>query len=1094
MQLAVSNFIKERENGLCLIDMPTGTGKTYQTRKFIKNFLKEKKHKDVDCDLIIYLTPLRKNVDDIYNELKDDFKDDLELFENNALRIYSNYECVLENFLNEDIQNKISSELKRKESFKQLRDKISEYKYLEANTDCFYSGLTTSLKEIRTLYEPNFRKDLEKELNKKYRKKEQRIRALNHEYEWVKILYPSCLTSSKKVLFMTMDKFLVSNDPIIDKSYKFISYLFDKNALVFIDEFDATKNVILNQEIEKCVDYKIDLYKLFSGIVTVLKAKQEPESLFANSDISRKAFENMKEKMLSVEKEYNLDYIFKLEKKDESERYFLFDDYSIHTITNGNKRNYINVDADKKKKQNTIYLSSKNNDGIFERTIYGIKGVINYFIGCCRIMAYEYFNEYNKKAKFIGNENMQIDQAVSTIVDYFDLDSKLAETLETLIISDLTLTKSKKTKELQNKGNDIFSTDFYMNGFKYYDFADDIAHDVSTSIEMSYLNSTPEKFIISLCSEAKVVGLSATASIPTVTGNYNLEYIKDKLGSDYFQISETDFARIKYNVENQLNGDYIINTNKTPFKGNEETNIIAESLFNTSSLKEKYESKFEQYKTDSKNSNYDNIRLGKVLWAIKDFVKKQNSKVMLVLTNRNIKASNSESFSTHFISEFIADVCKELKVHNNVKFHCLFGNEFEKEKEKYQEEVKQNNKVILFSSYPSVGTGQNLQYELLNENEIKEQKDIDSIYIEYPTNRIVHHSSLKEEGNLNKYIYQIEALKMNGEITPKQAMLDIQNAFKQYMNIGLTLPADGKLYNKESINNDAVKVLVQAVGRICRTKNKSSSHEVNIYIDNEIMDKIDFSFMKDRLMNREFKQIVRMSELKPSVKEYPYINRAMDCNARVRNRLSNVLSENKTSWSEDSMNQWKWIRKTVLQYPTISLEKLNELAYSKEGLESIKDFYFIGDEDMLFSTYTYKRDENEGAIISYFKGVKPGDIVVSDKNSRLIELLKNEAVKKRFIENNYALEFKPRRCIILPIVYENIYKGALGEEAGRAILESEGILLEEIKEGDKFEKFDFVLKDNKNVYIDFKNWSLNNIVSSNDEIEKIENKLEKVRG
>lgn len=59
-----------------------------------------------------------------------------------------------------------------------------------------------------------------------------------------------------------MSKFNAVNDPIIDKAYRFISYSKTKGTLVFLDEFDATKAVVLNQEIERCKDYKLNLVKL----------------------------------------------------------------------------------------------------------------------------------------------------------------------------------------------------------------------------------------------------------------------------------------------------------------------------------------------------------------------------------------------------------------------------------------------------------------------------------------------------------------------------------------------------------------------------------------------------------------------------------------------------------------------------------------------------------------------------------------------------------------------------------------------------------------------------------------------------------------
>ena len=148
MQYAVKRFAESKENGLCLVDMPTGTGKTYQTRLFIEKFIRGEFLQETE--LLIYATPLKKNIDDIYNDLQKSFEDDPELFEKNVLRLYSNYECVLEKF--SDVENKIQSSLKKRDSFKQLRNKILAYKQLESAGGFSKELLSTTLKEIRTVY------------------------------------------------------------------------------------------------------------------------------------------------------------------------------------------------------------------------------------------------------------------------------------------------------------------------------------------------------------------------------------------------------------------------------------------------------------------------------------------------------------------------------------------------------------------------------------------------------------------------------------------------------------------------------------------------------------------------------------------------------------------------------------------------------------------------------------------------------------------------------------------------------------------------------------------------------------------------------
>ena len=53
MQCAVEKFVNAKENGLCLIDMPTGTGKTYLTCKILGGFIRGEILQDVKT--IIYL-------------------------------------------------------------------------------------------------------------------------------------------------------------------------------------------------------------------------------------------------------------------------------------------------------------------------------------------------------------------------------------------------------------------------------------------------------------------------------------------------------------------------------------------------------------------------------------------------------------------------------------------------------------------------------------------------------------------------------------------------------------------------------------------------------------------------------------------------------------------------------------------------------------------------------------------------------------------------------------------------------------------------------------------------------------------------------
>lgn len=80
-----------------------------------------------------------------------------------------------------------------------------------------------------------------------------------------------------------------------------------------------------------------------------------------------------------------------------------------------------------------------------------------------------------------------------------------------------------------------------------------------------------------------------------------------------------------------------------------------------------------------------------------------------------------------------------------------------------------------------------------------------------------------------------------------------------------------------------------------------------------------------------------------------------------------------------------------------------------------------------------------------------------------------------------------------PVLFNNIYKGALGETAGKFIFERErGIHLNEITDADKFEFFDFEMSDG--VYVDFKNWKFSYLQDRQITYNEIIRKLEKING
>ena len=102
-------------------------------------------------------------------------------------------------------------------------------------------------------------------------------------------------------------------------------------------------------------------------------------------------------------------------------------------------------------------------------------------------------------------------------------------------------------------------------------------------------------------------------------------------------------------------------------------------------------------------------------------------------------------------------------------------------------------------------------------------------------------------------------------------------------------------------------------------------------------------------------------------------------------------------------------------------------------------------------------------------------------------------MKEHFEKNGWATTFGNKEKIFSPVLFNNIYKGVLGEVAGKFILEQElGIKLKEISDTNKFEVFDYELSNG--IYIDFKHWKNTYNIDRNKAINNINEKLKSING
>lgn len=151
----------------------------------------------------------------------------------------------------------------------------------------------------------------------------------------------------------------------------------------------------------------------------------------------------------------------------------------------------------------------------------------------------------------------------------------------------------------------------------------------------------------------------------------------------------------------------------------------------------------------------------------------------------------------------------------------------------------------------------------------------------------------------------------------------------------------------------------------------------------------------------------------------------------------------------------------MLGYPTAS----RELA---EHNFIVKNFYVELPTKSNCLFYRQEEDFNNVSVSFTKDREHPKRLAMED--SKLAMMLTIPGVKELFEENDWAMEYEPNDYIMTPPLWNNIYKGALGEVVGCFLFERVfKIKLKEIVDPELFELFDFVLP-GTNIYLDFKNW------------------------
>ncbi len=1082
--------MKQQEHGLYLCELPTGNGKTFDSAQAMKEYADSIE----DNSKIIYLTTLNKNLPE--DALKAAYGSE-ELYKRNVLRLRSNFDEVVEKIRDIEVPKGMKTDI-----YEKLHNDVFSYQKAlnEGYADKEY---IRELADRITEGDRQFRYEITRRLKNSFSTKAQRKNAVKKDkkYKWIGELYPAVFTDDYKILLMSVSKFMKRNSILIDASYEFLNSDLIENAVIVIDEFDATKDTIQSELIEKSLATQEDYIQLFRQIYRTLNPNDFSSDMRKAMDQieksgNRNTFVSLMREAEEIAKNYHVRLSIKT-KEDfvDQKQVFLFNDGSFHTVLKEGAqyiRSVLNEDDNRidiffEKKEDFFKNRNKEKDIV----LYSLLREINLFLRHFRLFSIEWARNYMNIVNRFRSEimdAMNLEDAISSILKRLELTSKQRDLL-----------MGETCQMVRNNQESILEDrSFYQAGMEYYEFEDNDSHHDSTNIKIVKVYDTPEKIMLYLAEKATVFGISATAEIDTVIGNYDLGYLKEQLKECFHRTPHDLKEKIRIALEKRwsayTDGDIEVHGE-----------IIASDIqgfhikdYCKTFVDTEYARHAENIITSITNNEYQMIRYCNILKAMCIFNKTEDIQSMLYLGMAlpKIKNPGMDEDVLGKLFKYSQSAVNQM----NSSLYFLRGDNFEQDKEVLQQRLGCGEKIFVMSSYQTIGAGQNLQYKIPKRKKVVQlgefdkndkrylYKDFDALYLGNITNLIVnvYQEEKISSHDLLKMLFHIEELYENGELNyfEKDQMLKL--AFRSYA--GVKPDTSNKLYNLKSVIVQVSRMVLQAVGRMCRTFVKNRN--IYLFAESKLLERLYIGELDKRILPPEMKKIISMREMLGKdylPEEKILLNKAEKISSVCFWDIRRMLAKD---WTMKNMQIWKQLRTLVLQYPTASISdwKNNEYLQKFYITSGVKQNQYIYSQYSDFNNVTIDFGHDKAAFRNSKRAKIKGssdEIVVyemSEKESRLQEILNYSGMKDYFKEKGYALEFQMNEYLMSPVLFHSIYKGALGEVAGKFILNKElGIELKPITKSEYFEFFDYILSDD--VYVDFKNWKFT-YVQDRDEIRK----------
>ena len=751
------------DDGIVLISDATGKGKSYRSAEWIKTMIsKGYKAVVIGNDKSCCRNLMKRYDGSPFNIIM------LESKEENAKKApVVDYSKITDKKLKEYLDN-----------FYNEQNKFKEIEKIKGISNEIYkdsvSKQSSVLLEAKNQVYASFRMLCK---NKKITKEEKdKIKKI------IEPLFPENI-NDYSVIFMTADKFAFGKLDTLDKENHLISHNSLKGKCCFLmDETDACyiRHCRVKAQNALNIDDALFIIQTFYNNNITKEARQHRKKFDSEFE---KEYDEDTDKIISVIKEINPDYhvLENFHFPDEDNTLKMFSSKRGNFLTGKSSEGYIFT----KKNGTNILSKAKKNDG---------KRVdITKMEGNVAKVMFSIFNQFHKQKNKISEiekdwtEEELYSHAISQVLNIGDGNFK-----NKLIQSAIDRQANFRAAD---KESNIKSVCTY--GFRMFNFSNDNGYN-HTHMEVTDFSLTPENEILAYAKKGPFVMMSATQQVQSIN-DYHMAYIEENLGDKFYKVSKEDFQEANKLHYKEYKDDGSIFSETVKYDSVEQILSALNKKFNNVLDDENFrillKRHYEDIKRINENDNdYYARRYLKTVYAFLFFALSKDAKAGIIMKN----ASGKE------LEEYFSQILEWLKQAGVETGFCsepiiyISSDDLKNNIIKTVHTRSKEGKVLIISSRNTIGQSVNL-----HESEIQpEGKDFNFIYIESPTyvNNCMLTNATKDERVKEYY--------------ERQKMAEIENVSPQVL-LGETNFGRYSSYLKKK-----AKIVIQNVGRICRSQNK----------------------------------------------------------------------------------------------------------------------------------------------------------------------------------------------------------------------------------------------------------------------------------